>query len=530
MLIVLARWVQRRFLDVSFLAILFMIAVAYFQLRSISLEDWDAGSFAIYVRDGYTSARLYVPYVLFVITGRQLHLATGADAILILTSLSSVSAVAVLACQYATTILLLKEKQVALLATLLLAFSNQFWLPGEEAVSDMFALSLTSVAVLLAVLAWRRGNQPLLFASSLAFGISVGARITQIMFLGIPFVLAMWALPKRKLAIVPVGIAIGVICWLVPCWLYYPEVFNSFRSLFPTTGNPLGVLQTTPTAFAGPPTLQGLLYRFVDWGLVRNYLLYNYGAWFYPQVPALRVVVTLGLIVAVAIFACANYFKSYTRVKMLYAIWIVPYFISSNLAWEISSEPKVILQILPPISAILAFSLLDFSRAIAEKLHQPKRLGRVLRTGIPALFLCLLLAFTFSNALALHSQRSGVDAIADYIRANYTPSQVRIIYAWEWTRLAYYIPQYVEYNLWVIDPSNWPIILQALNESNVKVILITGQAINLVMQMAQQEGYMLQYREIFSHTRSDLVNSRDGTDTLYLVTHFAKALGQSLGP
>lgn len=498
-----------------------IIGVAYFQLHSISLEDWDAGSFAIYVRDGYTSTRLYVPHALFLITARQLHVATAADAMVILTSLSSLSAIIVLASQYATTILLLKDRRVALFATVLLAFSNQFWLPAEEAVSDMFALSLTSIAILLAVLAWRRENQPLQFVSSLAFGISIGARLTQIMFLGIPFVLAMWAHPKHKRAIVPLGIAIGVIAWLVPCWLYYPEVFNSLRSLLPTGGNPAGALQVG-SALVEPLTFQGLLYRFLGWGLVRNYLLYNYGAWFYPEITIPSTMLALGLIIAAAIFACAHYFKRYARVKLLYVIWVVPYFIFSNLAWELSREPSVILQILPPVSAILALSLLGLSRAIAEKLPQRKVLARTLRIAVPALFLCLLFAFTFSNVLVLHTQRSGVDAIADYIKANYASSQVHIIYAWEWTRLAYYIPQYVEYNLWVIDPRNWSAILQALNGSTVKVVLITGQAIGLVRQMAQQDGYTLQYHEIFHHSRSDLVNARDGTDVLYLVSYFAK--------
>jgi hypothetical protein len=138
------------------------------------------------------------------------------------------------------------------------------------------------------------------------------------------------------------------------------------------------------------------------------------------------------------------------------------------------------------------------------------------------MLILLLFTFTFSNVLILHTQRQGVDAIAFYIESHYSPSQVHVIYSWEWSRLVYYIPQYVEYDLFVVDPQNQPRILQALADHHSRVILITGQAVNMVKQLAVSEGYILSYHEVFSYSRSDLVHSLDGTGNLYLVSYFGK--------
>lgn len=107
-----ARWTELKGLFLAhwvFLAFLVSISAAYFELHSISLENFDAGSFAIYARDGYTYPRLYIPYALFLELGRELHLWTGWDTIALLTSISSVSAVISLICQYVTTMLLLRQ-------------------------------------------------------------------------------------------------------------------------------------------------------------------------------------------------------------------------------------------------------------------------------------------------------------------------------------------------------------------------------------------------------------------------------------
>lgn len=506
--IILAHW--------AFFAFLVAMSIAYFDLHSISLENFDAGSFAIYVRDGYIYPRLYIPYALFLELGRELHLWTGVDTIVLLTSINSVSALISLICQYVTIILLLRDKRVALLATVLLAFSNQFWLTAEEAVSDMFALALTSVAVCLVVIAWRHQNVRWGFLSYLAFGFSIGGRLTQIMFLGIPFLLRVGARRKFDFVSISSGVGIGIVAWLIPTWLYYPEIFNSMRSLFPSPGRPLGVLDLVE-----PLTLQGLLYRVIDWGIVRNYLLYNFGAWFYQDIPTFRAMASLLLLLG-AVFATRKYLRPVGLAKLVYVIWMIPYFLFSTFAFEFSREPSIILQILPPIAAVLAVGFSNLSKPVSSKISNRKSIAKTIHIMIPILFLILLFTFTFSNVLTLHLQRSGVDGIADYIEAHYTPSQIRLVYSWEWTRLAYYIPQYVDYNLFVTDPANEARVTQALSDFSSKSVLITGQAIDLVKAIALSKGYTLRYQEIFRQSRSDLVNARDGTDELYIVLYFSK--------
>lgn len=193
----------------------------YLAFRSVSLDDFDAYSFALALDQFDLALQQPQPpgFPVYIFLGRLLRTAVG-DAKAALTLLSALSGVAVALILYGLANSAFSDRPfVGVGAALLVGLSPMGWLTAEKALSDMPGLAFTLLALWLL---WQGREEPTwLGLGSLIAGLSMGLRPQN----GLPTLFLWTALTVRHLmrrrSFIPVAYSglpflLGTLIWLLP--------------------------------------------------------------------------------------------------------------------------------------------------------------------------------------------------------------------------------------------------------------------------------------------------------------------------
>lgn len=418
-------------------SLLAVILPLYLQFRSVSLDDFDAYSFALALDHFDLALQQPQPpgFPLYIFLGRLLRAVVG-DATTALTLLSALSgaAVALILCELGNCTSV-GRPLAGVGAALLVGLSPMGWLTAEKALSDMPGLALTLLALWLL---WR-GREKLnwLGLGSFVFGLSMGLRPQN----GLPILLLWFVLTVRHLvrrrSLIPIvwsssPLLLGVLIWLLPTAQTaggFPVYLNylAAHSAHVWQTDSLWAINAAP----------GMALRARALAFTNTFLTHTVGAslsdgWGWCDTArglALALVAGPGLVAA-----------GWRRIETwLWAVWLT---LAAGQIYllEALDRPRLMLPLLAPLALLIAQGWTQLCRV------------RPLTSVVLAAALFMLLLQGVPLAAGLASVPAPPTQATAYVAAHYSPSETLVAAAGSFRATQVEMPSYQLLYLYTFDP------------------------------------------------------------------------------
>ncbi len=421
-------------------AVLLLLAVVlplYLAFRSISLDDFDAYSFALALR--HFSLDLQQPqppgFPVYVFLGRLAAL--GTDATGALTLLSALSGAVVVLCLYGLGQAdSARQPLTGVGAALLVGLTPMGWLTAEKALSDAPGLALTLLSLWTL---WRgRDDRRWFGLGCFVTGLGLGLRPQN----GLPVLLLLAGLlihhlrvhrSFRPLAWAITAFVIGILLWLLPT---LRAVGGLSAYLAHLSAHSAHVRQADSLLAGGLPTwlaLRGRVIAFADTLLLHTVGLSLYDPWRWPQ--AVRALAMTAILLPG--LARADWRK---REPWLLAAWAA--LVGGQIfLFEALDRPRLMLPLLPPLALLTV-------RGWA-RLGRPRLLPPIALTA--AAFGLLL------QGIPLAAQLASIPAppaqAAAYVAEHYPPRETIVAAAGSFRAVQVDLPTYQLLYLYRFDPA-----------------------------------------------------------------------------
>ncbi|HIQ01539.1 MAG TPA: hypothetical protein EYH30_05350 [Anaerolineales bacterium] len=419
----------------------------YLAFRSISLDDFDAYSFALALEHFNLDLQQPQPpgFPVYVFLGRiLLPLAGGPRAAL--TLLSGLSGAAIALVVYGLGRAADPRRSLTGVGgALLVALSPMGWLAAEKALSDAPGLALTLLALWLL---WRgRGDLGRLGLGSLVAGLSLGLRPQN----GLPVLLLLVGLTIRHLArrrsLLPLAwgalpFLLGALAWLVPTLQAVGGLPAYLAHLAAHSAHVRQADSLLATGLPLPAALRARALAFADTLLLHTVGVDLSGGWGWAEGIrglALALVVVPGLVRA-----------GWRRWETgLLAVWLA---LAAGQVFllETLDRPRLMLPLLPPLALLVA-------RGWA-RMRRPRFLAPAALVG--AAFALL------TQGVPLAAQLASVPAppaqAAAYIAAHYPPGETVVAAAGSFRAAQVELPAYRLLYLYTFDPAAARVATEAI--------------------------------------------------------------------
>jgi hypothetical protein len=535
----------------AWLAIVLLLGFAgalYLPFRSVSLDDFDAYSFAMALE--HFDLRLQQPqppgFPLYVFLGRIL-LGLVREPVSALTTLSALSGVGCVLLVYGIgRTLVPQRRRVGVSAAVLFALVPMSWLTAEKALSDMPGLMGTLVALWLL---WRGVNSSTLCLAlgGLAAGLSLGVRPQN----ALPLLLLMvWILIRAWLERYPFlsllwmggGLGLGVLIWLLPT-LYAVGGASTYLSLLMAHATHVG--QADALMGMDMSLGEALYSRTMAFG--DTFLSYTigvelFGPWTWADTVRIAI---LFLVVGLALLAVMVHAYAYTarRREAVYSLVVwAGAMVAQVFLFETLDRPRLMLPILPPLALLITWGwalIGDAASLVAQqglgdlvqqglrfgspKVSRPRRRASVrdlaqqglgdlaqqdlgdraqqgLRFGSPkvsrprrlrAIAFCILALALLIQGAPLAARLALTPAppaqACDYVAAHYAPDETLIATAGSFRAVQVELPEYPLFYLYRFDPASIQALL-ASDRIRYVVILDRDQFPASAVQVLSDQG------------------------------------------
>jgi hypothetical protein len=409
------------------LLLLAAVVPLYLAFRSISLDDFDAYSFALALDHFNLDLQQPQPpgFPIYVLVGRILASVTDPTTALTLLGVlgGTITALAIAALGR----VLENGPQGRLTgpgAALLVALAPMGWLTAEKALSDAPGLALTVLAIWLL---WRRRDDvPGLSLGSFVAGLGMGLRpqngLPVLLLLAVLVVRVGWhRRSTRPLLWTILAFAGGLLLWLVPTLVAVGGLRDYLDHLLAHSAH-VGQADSLFGGGAVGPGLRGRLIAFADTALLHTIGVSTYSAWGWREVARVAVaaaVVLPGL-------ARADWRR---RETWLLAAWAV---LAGGqvFLFEALDRPRLMLPALPPLALLVS--------AGWARVERPRALAPAVLTG--AAFALLLQGLPLAATLA--SVPSPPAQAAAYVAGRYPAEETIVAAAGSFRAVQVELPDY----------------------------------------------------------------------------------------
>ncbi len=476
---------------VPILALLIFAGGLYMPFRSLSLDDFDAYSFAMALERFDLALQQPQPpgFPLYIFWGRVL-LVLVRDPVIALTILSALSGIGVVLLIYGIgrTLAPPHKPFVGIGAAILFALMPMSWLTAEKALSDMPGLMWTLLALWFL---WqgRRGTDARLHylaLGGLIAGLSLGLRPQN----ALPLLLLMaWIIIKawlerhafKPLLLMASGLLLGSLLWLLPT-LKAVGGLSPYLSLLRAHASHVG--QADALTGMGMPLKEALRARAMTFG--DTFLSYTIGVELFGPweiADTLRIValaLALGPAVFAAIvcrYACADWRREEICSLVIWALAMI----AQVFLFETLDRPRLMLPILPPLALLIAWGWASFGdvvRLLAQHLS-PLRSPQVSRPRHrldlwgQALALCATALALLIQGAPLAAQLSLTPAppaqACDYVAAHYAPHETLVATAGSFRAVQVELPAYHPFYLYRFDAE---VIQATLVNGRIRYVVI----------------------------------------------------------
>jgi len=322
-------------------------------------------------------------------------------------------------------------RDIALVASLLLATSLSFWLQSEVAYPYTL-LGFLSIAVAATIYPVWSGNKAWVFPAALALGVASGFRQDLLPFMLPLLVAGIWDKGRWRILGAAALLLAGVSAWYVPSALLSGG-FSAYREASSLQSD---YLMTYFSIFGRGPgaisTNTDELSHFLLYGLSSALLL----------VPVILVVATTA--------SGRPLFKD--RRLLFLAVWLAPsllFYIFIHIG-----EYGYVFSFLPALLLLLSWGLKKAAQLFSDRKGHPESVNRaVWGAALPLVLINMVLFLALSppqsaNRLAARDDilRSRIDTIRD----NFEPGRTLIISVFDYQQANYYLPGFHQWNF---DPA-----------------------------------------------------------------------------
>jgi hypothetical protein len=492
---------------IPILALLIFAGGLYMPFRSLSLDDFDAYSFAMALERFDLALQQPQPpgFPLYIFWGRVL-LVLVRDPVMALTTLSALSGIGVVLLIYHIGHTLAPhEPFVGIGAAILFALMPMSWLTADKALSDMPGLMWTLLALWFL---WqgRRGTNAryaYLALGGLIAGLSLGLRpqnALPLLLLVAWIVISAWLEHQaiKPLLLMVSGLLLGSLIWLLPT-LKTVGGLSPYLSLLKAHASHVG--QADALTGMGMPLKEALRARAMTFG--DTFLTYTigvelFGPW---EIADTLHIVALALALGPAVLAaivCRYAYADWRREEICsLVIWALA-MIAQVFLFETLDRPRLMLPILPPLALLIAWGWASVGDAVllmaqkvsllrspkvsplrSPKVSRPRRKvqqKRLLRHGIlwvQALALCATALALLIQGAPLAAQLSLIPAppaqACDYVAAHYAPHETLVATAGSFRAVQVELPAYHPFYLYRFDAEA---IQATLDSDRIRYVVI----------------------------------------------------------
>ena len=381
--------------------LLIAVLLLYLNFQSISLDDFDSGSFALALDHFDIGLQQPHPpgFPVYVAAGRIVRAVVG-DRRLALTLLSAVSgvvAVGLMAWLGAA----FGSVAAGLLAALWLAVMPVFWLTGDIALSDVPGVMLILAAVACLWQARRKDRIGVywLAAGAGMSGLCLGLRPQNALPLTIFGFYAICVPRSVRPVVARIGVAliaglITVLIWFIPT-IAASGGLNGYLSLL---GSHSAHVMEIDSLLAQPISGAAITARAAA---MANGIVALVGSdW--------RILALVALVIVIGVVRC----RWRTSIPRLLALWAAMAFVQVFLV-ESLERPRLYLPFVPPLLLLAALGWM--------------RERRIILRVVPVLLVVIFLLTTFPLAVGLSQQESPPAQAADYIATHYPADKTEVV-------------------------------------------------------------------------------------------------------